>query len=267
MNPQKPTGKEANVSLGYFSADLHIHTCLSPCSDWEMSPKKIVAKSIEKQLDIIAICDHNSAENVQAVIHLGKEMGLYVLPGMEICSREEVHILGLFKAVEQAQAMQEFVYEHLPGENQAEVFGYQVIVNEKDEIRGEVSRLLIGASRLSLQEIVVKIHKLGGLSIASHVDRPSFGIIGQLGFIPEDLSLDGLEVSYRVPLNDVRKKIPGSMNFPFISSSDAHFPDDIGKAKTVFTLAAPSFEEIHLALKSKDGRRIKTQPGQAGIEY
>ena len=138
-----------------------------------MSPKKIVAKSIEKQLDIIAICDHNSAENVQAVIHLGNEMGLYVLPGMEICSREEVHILGLFKAVEQAQAMQEFVYEHLPGENQAEVFGYQVIVNEKDEIRGEVSRLLIGASRLSLQDIVVKIHKLGGLSIASHVDRPS----------------------------------------------------------------------------------------------
>ncbi|MCP5053043.1 MAG: histidinol-phosphatase, partial [bacterium] len=188
-------------------------------------------------------------------------------PGMEICSREEVHILGLFKAVEQAQAMQEFVYDHLPGENQAEVFGYQVIVNEKDEIRGEVSRLLIGASRLSLQEIVVKIHKLGGLSIASHVDRPSFGIIGQLGFIPEDLSLDGLEVSYRVPLNDVRKKIPGSMNFPFISSSDAHFPDDIGKAKTVFTLAAPTFEEIHLALKGKDGRQIKTQPGQAGIEY
>ena len=134
MIPQKSTSKEENASLRYFSADLHIHTCLSPCSDWEMSPKKIVAKSIEKQLDIIAICDHNSAENVQAAIRLGEELGLRVLPGMEICSREEVHILGLFKAVEQVQAMQEFVYEHLPGENQAEVFGYQVIVNENDEI-------------------------------------------------------------------------------------------------------------------------------------
>ena len=244
--------------MRYFSADLHIHTCLSPCSDWEMSPKNIVAKSIEKQLDIIAICDHNSAENVQAVMHLGEKMGLCVLPGMEICSKEEVHILGLFSAVEQAQAMQKLVYAHLPGENQTEVFGYQVVVDEKDEIRGEVSRLLIGASRLSLKDIVVKIHELGGLSIASHVDRPSFSIIGQLGFIPTDLSIDGLEVSYRVSLNDVRKKIPGIMKFPCISSSDAHFPDDIGKAKTIFALSAPTFEEISLALKGKEGRRIET---------
>jgi PHP family Zn ribbon phosphoesterase len=258
LNPQKPTSKEEKASLRYFSADLHIHTCLSPCSDWEMSPKKIVGKSIEKQLDIIAICDHNSAENVQAVKRLGEKRGLCVLPGMEICSREEVHMLGIFNTVEQAQAMQEFVYAHLPGENQAEVFGYQVIANEKDEVCGEVSRLLIGASRLSLQDIVVKIHKLGGLSIASHVDRPSFGIIGQLGFIPEDLSLDGLEVSYRVPLNEVRKKVPGVMNFPCISSSDAHFLDDIGKIKTVLTLAAPTFEEIRLALQGQDGRKIET---------
>lgn len=264
MNPQKPATNEEDASLKYFSADLHIHTCLSPCSDWEMSPKKIVTKSIDKKLDIIAICDHNSAENVQAALSLGEKLGLCVLPGMEICSREEVHILGLFGAVEQALAMQEFVYAHLPGENQAELFGYQVIVNEKDEIRGEVSRLLIGASRLSLQDIAVKIHALGGLSIASHVDRPSFGIIGQLGFIPTDLAIDGLEVSYRIPLNEVREKIPGVMNFPCISSSDAHFPDDIGKVKTVFALAAPTLEEIRLALKDKDGRRIETQ---LGIEY
>jgi len=258
LNPQHPTSKEVNAPLRYFSADLHIHTCLSPCSEWEMSPKKIVAKSIEKQLDIIAICDHNSAENVQAVKRLGEKLGLCVLPGMEICSREEVHILGIFNTVEQAHVMQEFVYAHLPGENQAEVFGYQVIANEKDEVCGEVSRLLIGASQLSLQDIVDKIHTLGGLSIASHVDRPSFGIIGQLGFIPAELSLDGLEVSYRVPLNEVRQKVPGVMNFPCISSSDAHFPDDIGKVKTVFTLAAPTFEEIRLAFKGRDGRKIET---------
>ena len=258
MDPQKSASNEENASLRKFNTDLHIHTCLSPCSDWEMSPKNIVDKSIDKQLDIIAICDHNSAENVQAAIRLGEKLGLCVLPGMEICSREEVHILGLFRAVEQARAMQEFVYAQLPGENQTELFGHQVIVNEKDEVCGEVSKLLIGASRLSLQDIVDKIHKLGGLSIASHVDRPSFGIIGQLGFIPADLSLDGLEVSYRVPLKDVRKKVPGTMNFPCISSSDAHFLDDIGKVKTVFTLAAPTFDEIHLAFKGKDGRRIET---------
>ena len=258
MNPQRPASNEENASLRDFTADLHIHTCLSPCSDWEMSPKKIVRKSIEQQLYIIAICDHNSAENVQAAMSLGAELGLCVLPGMEICSREEVHMLGIFSAVEQAQAMQEFVYAHLPGENQAKLFGYQVVVNEKDEVCGEVSRLLIGASRLSLQDIVAKIHTLGGLSIASHVDRPSYGVIGQLGFIPADLSLDGLEVSHRVPLNEVREKIPGVMNLPCISSSDAHFLDDIGKVKTVFTLAAPTFGEIRLALKGKSGRRVGT---------
>jgi 3',5'-nucleoside bisphosphate phosphatase len=255
---QKPASIEETASLRYFNADLHIHTCLSPCSDWEMSPKKIVHKSIDRELDIIAICDHNSAENVQAAIRLGEELGLCVLPGMEICSREEVHVLGIFSVIEQAQAMQEFVYTHLPGENQAKLFGYQVIVDEKDEVCGEVSRLLIGASRLSLQDIVAKIYRLGGLSIASHVDRPSYGIIGQLGFIPEDLALDGLEVSYRVPLDDVRKKIHGVMNLPCITSSDAHFLDDIGKVKTVFALAAPTFAEIRLAIKGKHGRRIRT---------
>jgi len=224
-----------------------------------MSPKKIVEKSIEQQLDIIAICDHNSAENVQAAANLGEKLGLCVIPGMEVCSREEVHILGLFKAVKQARSMQDYVYEHLPGENRVELFGYQVIVNEEDEIRGEVPQLLIGATRLSLQDIVGKIHNLGGLCIASHVDRPSFGIIGQLGFIPADLLLDGVEVSYRVPLKEARKRIPGLMNFPCISSSDAHFPDDIGKTKTVFFLTAPTFEEIRLALKGKDGRRIETK--------
>lgn len=256
MNSGEPKGNKENESLRLYKADLHIHTCLSPCSDWEMSPKKIVEKSIEKKLDIIAICDHNSAENVQAAAHLGKKSGLCVLPGLEICSREEVHILGLFKDVKQAGLMQEYVYEHLPGENRAEVFGYQVVVNEADEVRGEVSRLLIGATRLSLQNIVAKTHELGGLSIASHIDRPSFGIIGQLGFIPADLLIDGVEVSYRVPLKEARDKIPGLANFPCISSSDAHFPDDIGKVKTVFSLTAPTFGEICQAMKGRNGRRI-----------
>jgi PHP family Zn ribbon phosphoesterase len=221
-----------------------------------MSPRKIVKKSIEKNLDIIAVCDHNSAENVRAAERSGKAQGLTVLPGMEICSREEVHMLGLFEEVEQALTMQEYVYAHLVGENRPEVFGYQVIANENDEVLGEVSRLLIGATQLSLHAIVAKIHDLGGISIASHVDRPAFGIINQLGFIPPDLLIDGVEVSFRVPLGEAQKKFPGMMNLPCISSSDAHFPKDIGKSKTVFVLAEPTLEEIRMALRGKHGRRI-----------
>ena len=243
--------------LKRFKADMHIHSCLSPCGDWGMSPKRIVEKSLEKGLDIIAICDHNTAENAEATMRAGEKKGVYVLPGMEVCSREEVHIVALFDRLEQAMAMQEYVYAQLEGENQPEVFGDQVIVDENDEVLDENHRLLIGATRLGLHEIVEKIHFLRGLSIASHVDRPAFGIISQLGFIPPDLKLDGIEVSYHMSLKEAPEKIPESKNLPCVTSSDAHFQDDIGKVWTVFRLAAATLEEIHLAFQGKGGRRIE----------
>jgi PHP family Zn ribbon phosphoesterase len=242
--------------LKKFNADLHIHSCLSPCSDWAMSPKKIVQQSLEVGLDLIALCDHNSAENAAATMREGKRQGLQVLPGMEICSKEEVHILALFDELEPTLEMQTYVYANLPGENKTEVFGFQVIANEQDEVIGENPRLLIGATRLGLHGIVDKTHVLGGINISCHVDRPAYGIINQLGFIPEDLNLDGLEVSYRIKLAEAAQTIPGVENFSFVTASDAHFLNDIGKTCTVFELAEPSLAEIRLALAQKDGRRI-----------
>ena len=233
-----------------------MHSCLSPCSDWAMSPKKIIQKSREVGLDLIALCDHNSAENAGAAMREGNKQGLPVLPGLEICSREEVHILALFEALDPALEMQAYVYANLPGENNSEVFGFQVIANEEDEVMGENPRLLIGATRLGLHDIVEKTHVLGGISIASHVDRPAYGIINQLGFIPEDLNLDGLEVSSRIKLAEAAQTIPGIGNYSCVTASDAHYPNDIGKAFTVFQLAGPTLAEIRLALAKKDGRRI-----------
>ena len=163
---------------------MHIHSCLSPCGDWEMSPKRIVQQSLEVGLDLIAICDHNTAENVGVAMCEGEKQGVHVLPGMEVCSKEEVHILALFEKLAQALEMQEYVYANLPGENNPDVFGCQVVANENDEVLGENPRLLIGATRLGLHGIVEKIHLLGGLSLCSHVDRPAYGVINQLGFIP-----------------------------------------------------------------------------------
>ncbi len=242
--------------LKKIKADLHIHSCLSPCSDWDMSPKKIVRKSLEQQLDLIAICDHNTAENVAATMREGARQGIAVLPGMEICSREEVHLVTLFKKIEDALKMQEFIYKHLNGNNQPEVFGHQVVADEHDQVLGENPRLLIGATGLSLGDVVEKAHHLGGICISSHVDRPSYSLIGQLGFIPENLHLDAVEVSFRVPLKKARAEIPGIGNYPCVTSSDAHFLDDIGKVWTEFILAAPSLEELILALAGTDGRRV-----------
>jgi hypothetical protein len=235
---------------------MHIHTCLSPCGDWEMSPRKIVRRSLEVGLDLIAICDHNSAENAGAAIREGLKYGLSVLPGLEICSKEEVHLLAIFGELVHALEMQKYVYANLNGQNQPDVFGYQIVANEHDEVLAENPRLLIGATGLKLQQIVEKTHALEGLSISCHVDRSAYGIISQLGFIPPDLRLDGVEVSYRVALPKARETVAGIDGFCCVTSSDAHFLADIGRASTSLILAAPTFEEVCKALTGRDGRRI-----------
>lgn len=246
--------------LKKFKADLHIHSCLSPCSDWDMSPKKIIEKSLERRLNLIAICDHNTAENAAATVREGNRQGIAVLPGMEICSREEVHLVTLFNRIEDALQMQELIYAHLPGKNQPEIFGHQIVADEHDQVLGENAHLLIGATQLSLQAIVKKAHRLDGICISSHVDRPSYSLVGQLGFIPEDLHLDAVEVSYRVPLDSALTEVPGIKDYPCVTASDAHFLSDIGKAYTEFILTAPTLEEIRMALAGTDGRRILSSP-------
>jgi len=236
-----------------FKADLHIHSCLSPCAELDMSPRSIINACYNEALDIIAICDHNSAENVGAVIRAGNIKGVHVIPGLEICSREEVHILGLFKSEKDALRMQEIIYNHLPGINRPEIFGDQVIVNEYDEVKGFSEKLLIGATQLSIYEIEREIHKLNGVCILSHVDKPSYSIISQLGFIPRDFKADAIEISF--PLDN--KYIDPFINYyPVIYSSDAHFLRDIGKKYTKFLLSEPNLNEIYMALKEIEGRRI-----------
>ena len=243
--------------LQFFRTDLHIHTCLSPCADLTMSPRRIVNRAMKKKLDIIGICDHNSAENVQATVNAACKNDLTVLPGMEITSIEEVHVLALFDETEQVLNLQETIYANLiPGENKKELFGEQIVANEFDEVEGYNNKLLIGATTLNLAEIVKTIHTYGGLAIASHIDRESYSIIGQLGFIPEDLNIDALEISPRTTSAQINARIPNILKYPLITSSDAHFLEDIGKATTSFLLAQPSFDEIKMAFSHRDGRKI-----------
>ena len=230
-------------------ADLHLHTCLSPCADMQMQATAIVEQARKVGLDVIAICDHNSAENVAAVVKAGQREALPVIPGIEITSSEEVHILGLFSTEQDLMGVQEVVYENLPGENSEEAFGPQIIVDEWDNMVGTNNKLLIGATNLTLEKVVEIIHQQSGLAIASHVDRERFSLIGQLGFIPEGLQLDALEISK-----------PGAATkeygYPVICSSDAHFLDDIGRNPSCFMVEEASFEAIGKALRQELGRRI-----------
>jgi len=237
-----------------YKMDLHIHTCLSPCAQAEMLPTAITKQAKEKGLDVVSICDHNSAENVLAVRKAGQREGVQVLGGMEICSSEEVHILVFFDDDDALFEMQNIVGNHLFGENDEKYFGQQLIVDEYDRVVGSTKKLLIGSTTLSVDEIVELVHGLGGLAVGSHVDRDSFSIIAQLGFIPEELSLDALELSWRAESSEVNNY--KSYGLPLVKSSDAHFLSDVGKVNTTFLLSSPLFSEVALAFRGIEGRTI-----------
>jgi predicted metal-dependent phosphoesterase TrpH len=214
-----------------------------------MQATAIVKRAKKVGLDMIGICDHNSAENVAAVVKAGAREGLPVIAGIEITSSEEAHILGLFDTERDLMHLQDEVYENLSGENNEEAFGPQTIVDEWDRAVGTNRRLLIGATALTVERVVEAIHRRAGLAIASHVDRERFSLIGQLGFIPEGLSLDALEVS--------RPSSAGQgYDYPVVTFSDAHFLDDIGKNCTHFMIEDVSIDEIRKALRDEMGRRV-----------
>ncbi|MDH7511450.1 MAG: PHP-associated domain-containing protein [Clostridiales bacterium] len=240
--------------LKAFRADLHIHTCLSPCGELEMSPLSIARTASEKSIDILGVCDHNSVENVPALREAAKPFKIDVLAGIEVASEEEVHVLGLFDSLEAAFELQAVVYDHLPGENDEEAFGLQVVVNSEGEVLRINKKLLIGASTLTLERVVELIHSLDGLAIASHIDREGFSLIGQLGFVPENISIDALEVSPRTPFEEAQRKF--NFGFPLTASSDAHRLEEIGQATTSFLLQAGTVAEIKLALQKERGRKI-----------
>jgi anti-sigma regulatory factor (Ser/Thr protein kinase) len=244
--------EEVAGNMKELRADLHIHTCLSPCAQQEMTPTATVRRAKALGLDMIGICDHNSAQNVAAVAAAGRRESISVIPGIEISSREEVHVLGLFESQQGLMGIQDVVHGSLSGENDPEAFGPQPIVDEWDRPLGVSRRLLIGATSLSLEQVVEAIHDFGGLAIAAHVDRPSFGLIGQLGLVPEGLKLDALEISPRA----AQRKWDG---FPVVTSSDAHCLKDIGLSFTSFFAEEGSVAEIGKALRGEDGRRVCTR--------
>lgn len=242
--------------LRRFKGDLHVHTCLSPCGDLQMSPRKIVEQLGNKNIEIVAICDHNSAENVMAVTRAAEGKAVVVLPGMEVCTREEIHLLAIFENLTSALEMQSLVYDRLPGRNNPEVFGLQVVANELDEVVAFQDKMLIGAVEMPVEKVVDEIRRLGGIAIASHIDRESFSIVSQLGFIPDTLKFDALELSCHISHEEAGKRFMAYADTPFIRNSDAHFLKDVGENTSEYVLECPTFREIAKALRAEDGRKV-----------
>ena len=242
--------------LKVYNCDLHIHTCLSPCAELDMHPRALVESAIAAGLDILAICDHNASENVPYVINAARGKKLKIFPGMEITTSEEVHFLALFDSLPDLARLQEFVYQHLAGENDEDRFGVQAIVNENGEVEGISDKLLIGATDISLNDLLNHVHEQNGLAVASHIDRESFSVLSQLGFIDDSIHFDALEVSSLTGIKQARVQYAELNHYSFITSSDAHYLKDIGSAVTKIMLEEPTLADLKMAFAGQNGRRI-----------
>lgn len=231
-------------------ADLHIHTVLSPCGDLEMSPANIIHIARQKGLGIIGITDHNSTRQAPIIRDWGKEQGIFVLTGAEVTTKEEVHCLAFFSNDEELSEFQHYLDDHLPTIlNNPDKFGDQVVANIHDEIIYQEEKLLISALDQNIGEIEKKVRQLNGIFIPAHIDKQRFSLLSQLGFIPTGLHYDALELCANTNPGTFISIHPELYLSPFIQSSDAHYPEDIGK---VFTLLSPeeiSFESIRLSIQ------------------
>lgn len=240
-----------------YRADLHIHTVLSPCGDLSMSPVNIVHAARKNKLDILGIADHNSTRHCKLIHELAAKQNIFVLCGAEVTSKEEAHCLCFLPDFEKLDKFQHYLDDHLPEiYNDPDQFGYQVQVDKDENIIYEEPKLLISAIDQSVDEIEEKVHELEGLFIPAHVNRPAMSLISQLGFIPDDLNYDALEIYRHITKDDFLGAHPYLQNSTLLRNSDAHFLDQVGAATTLYTLTEPSFGEIKKALRKEGNRNV-----------
>ncbi len=228
-----------------YKADLHIHTVLSPCADLEMSPKNIVNAAKNKQLDIIAITDHNATHNCKPTIELGHRIDLLVIPGVEI-NITDIHFLAYFPDIKSTQKFQKYIDNHIPEvKNKESIFGYQLIVDEDENIINKYPWLLINQLNTDILNVKNLIESLNGILIPAHIDRQSYSILEVLGFIPDNLNIFSVEVS-NIKKNQYFKNL--FPDFSIINSSDAHYIHQIGEKYTIFQMKNKTFECLKEAL-------------------
>lgn len=238
-----------------FIGDLHIHSVLSPCGDLDMSPDNIIRRALEMQLDIIGITDHNATRQGNLIRQMGEDAGIFVLCGAEVTSREEVHCLTFFETPTQLEEFQSYLDHNLPDiPNDPRLFGHQVVVDNFNNIVYTEERTLLSALPQSLDEISSIVSSLKGIFIPAHIDRPRFGILGQLGFFPAGLRIDAVELSAQAHIEDLVGLFPDIKRYACIGGSDAHFIPQIGTRNTIFRMKEPSFSEILQCLQREGGR-------------
>lgn len=241
-----------------YAADLHVHTALSPCAEPEMTPLNIIGLCLEHGLDIIAVTDHNAAGNARAVFDFAKGTGLTVWPGMEVETREEVHLVVLADAPDEIEAWDGFIRRHLPDRpNRPEVLGEQVLFDSESRSRGVCPRLLLTAVDLGVDEIWREAVRRDLVCYPAHIDRPANSYISNLGLTPPEGQFGLVEISRRASVVEVKERHRLPETLTLVVSSDAHRLTDLGPARIRLHMAAPSLGEFRKAVAGRDGRKVE----------
>ena len=214
--------------MSAYSYDFHIHSCLSPCGDNDMTPNNIVGMAAISGLEIIAITDHNTCRNAPAVLKAAEEAGITAIPGMELCTSEEAHIVCLFETLEGAMEFDRYIYDNMPHiKNKPEIFGDQRILNENDGLIGILDDLLLVASYIGADEVKALCEKYGGTAFPAHVDRDSYSLTAALGSIPPEGGYTFAEVTREADLAEVAGMYPELRSMGIVRDSDSHYLDTL----------------------------------------
>lgn len=249
--------------MNRYLVDLHIHTLLSPCGDLYMSPAAIVECALRRGLDAIAVTDHNTTLQVPVVCALGRKAGLTVFMGAELTTREEAHCVAIVPDAGKLAELQEWIDGKLiKVPNNPEKLGDQVWVDEEENIAGEVDWYLNSPLDASVEEVADEIAGLGGLFVPAHVDRPSYSLIGQLGFISPLLPVTAVEYNHADLFEELCAKQKYLRKYMAYTASDAHFTSQIGENPSWLYAAHRSFDELRMALAGTEGRRIVSRASE-----
>lgn len=236
-------------------ADLHVHTVLSPCAEIEMIPPLIVQQALDLGIHLIAITDHNATANIEAVQKAARGTRLSVLPGMELQTKEEVHVLCLFDTLDQVNAWQKVVDSTMPNmENDIDHFGEQFVVDETGDFIRREARMLSTSSDLTMTEAFNQVNMLGGWMVPAHVNRKTNGLLSILGFVPTDIAIDTLEISLHLSKEEAYQKFPQIRKYPLIQDGDVHLLGDFAGTNE-FHVEKISINELRMAVHQQDSRK------------
>lgn len=231
--------------------DFHTHSCLSPCGDNDMTPYNLVNMAKLLGLDIIALTDHNTCENCASAIKAGNSIGLTVIPGMELCTSEEVHVVCLFPDVENAMKFSDYVLSTMPPvKNRPDIFGEQLITDEFDNVIGTQEKLLTLASSISISDVCETVESYGGVCYPAHIDRSSYSVLSNLGMITEDMGFSAVEMTAEADRDILAKSNPILDGVQVFIDSDAHYLENLKDAENIIDIPENTAKAVIDYIKS-----------------